>query len=220
MGTHGVVLGGWVEVEQQVGLDGRDGVGLEVRVVPGVQLCGDAEVIRVGDHHVDVRGPVWMPVHHLQQHRAGTRCVDGVLGRLQAVEPEAALLVRLELAAQVVTRLVLRVKDVVLAVGAGLPHVENGTRNALAGFDIPDDAVEPGQLTIGGHVLHARGAEVAEGRLGGPEGAQNGGRCGSLAIWGDDLVVDLINKAVLGSGFVSAKQINTQEGICVIFVAG
>lgn len=135
-----------------------------------------------------------MPAHQLQQVGRGPARVNGILGRLQAVEPELALLVRLELAAEVVACLVLRVEDIVLAVGAGLPHVEGGVGDAQARVDVAHDTVEEGDLAVLGQVLDDGGAEVAEGRLGGPEGPEDGGRGGLEAFVGDDFVVDLVDK--------------------------
>lgn len=71
-------------------------------------------------------------------------------------------------------RTVLRVKDVVFAVGAGLPHVKDGVGDALARLCVLDDAVEEGELPIRGHVLDYTVAILAEGRLGRPEGPEDG----------------------------------------------
>lgn len=49
-----------------------------------------------------------------------------------AVKPVLAVLVGAELAAQVVRRLVLGVLEVVLAVGRGLPDIEDGAGDRLA----------------------------------------------------------------------------------------
>lgn len=134
-------------------------------------------------------------VHQPQQLSRRPGGINRILGGLQAVEPELALLVGLELAAQVVAALVLRVEGVVLAVGARLPHVEDGVGDAKPGVDVLDDAVEEGDLAVLGQVLHDRGAVVAEGCLGRPEGAQDGGRRRLEALVGDDFVVDFVDKA-------------------------
>lgn len=152
---------------------------------------------------MDVGGAVRVPAHEPQQLRRGTRRVDGVLGGLEAVEPELALVVGLELAAQVVPGLVLGVEDVVFAVGARLPHVEDGAGDADARVDVLDHAVEEGDLRVGGHVLDDGGAEVAEGRLGRPEGAQDGRGGRAEALVGDDLVVDLVDEAVDWGGRIT-----------------
>lgn len=194
-GTLGFVLHR-LKVEQQILLDGTRRVRLEIRVVAGIQLGSDANVVVVGDHHVDVGGPVRVAAHDAQQLRRRARGVNGVLGRLEAVEREATVGVGAELAAQVVARLVLRVVRVVLAVGARLPHVKDDVGDAGARLDVADDAVEVGQLAVGRHVLDDAGAEGAEGRLGRPKGSEDGGRGGDFAVCGLDLVVDFIDEAV------------------------
>lgn len=115
---------------------------------------------------MNVCWPVGVPAHQLQQIGRRTAGIDGVLGRLEAVEPELALLVGLELAPKVVAGLVLWVKDIVLAVGAGLPHVKGGVWDAEAGVDVLNDTVEESHLAILGEVLDDSGAKVAEGGLG------------------------------------------------------
>ena len=91
-------------------------------------------------------------------------------------------------------RLVLGVVGVVLAVGAGLPHVEDGVGDTLACIDVADDTVEECELTVLGHILDDAGAVVAEGGLGRPEGSEDARGCGSLSCVGDDLVVDLVDE--------------------------
>jgi hypothetical protein len=189
----GVVLG-WLEVEHQVVLDSASGIGLEVGIVAGVQLSSDAKVVLVSDHDVNVSRAVRVAAHDAKKLRRRTRCVDGVLGRLEAVEPELAVLIGAELAAKVVARLVLGVVGVVLAVGAGLPHVEDGVGDTLASVDVADDTVEECELTVLGHILDDAATEIAEGGLGRPEGTEDAGGRGSLSTVGDDLVVDLVDE--------------------------
>lgn len=192
----GLVLDG-LEVEEQIVLDSRDGVGLEVLVGSRVELSSDANELVVGDHAVDVARAPGVAAHDLEQIGRGTRSVNGVLGRVQAVEPELAIGVGAELAAEVVALLVLGVKDVVLAVGTGLPHVEHGVGNTLAGLSVPDDTVEVGELAILGHVQDDAVAVLPEGSLGRPERSQNGRRCGRQVVLSDNLVVDLIDETRL-----------------------
>jgi hypothetical protein len=194
----GVVLSR-LEIKEEIILDSAGSVGLEIRIVAGVQLSSNAEVIIVGDHDVNVSRTVRMTAHDLEELSGGTRCVDGVLGGLEAVKPELSVGVGAELAAKVVARLVLGIVGVVFAVGAGLPHVENGVGNSLSGINVADDAVEECELTVLGHVLDDAGAEVAEGGLGRPEGTENAGGCRGLAAVGDDLVVDLIDETAIVS---------------------
>lgn len=147
---------------------------------------------------MNVRRSVGVPAHQLQQIGRRATGINGVLGGLQAVEPELALLIGLELAPEVVACLVLGVEDIVLAVGAGLPHVKGGIWDAEAGVDVLDHAVEEGHLAVLGEILDDSGAEVAEGGLGRPEGPENGGGGGLEALVGDDLVVDFIDETMRG----------------------
>lgn len=55
-----------------------------------------------------------------------------------------SILIRLELSAQVMSRLVFRIEDVVFAVSRGLPHVEDGVGNSGTSIDVGDAAVEIG----------------------------------------------------------------------------
>jgi len=141
-----------------------------------------------------MRRTIGMTAHHLEEVARRPRGINRVLRRLEAVEPELAVLVCAELASQVMAGLVFRVEDVVLAVRAGLPHVEDGIGDALVGFGILDYAVEEGELAVGRHVLDDAGAEVAEGGFGGPEGAEDGGGGGLEALLGDDFVVDFVDE--------------------------
>jgi len=154
----------------------------------------------MGDHHVDVSGAVRVAAHDLEELSRGSGGVNGVLGGLEAVEPELAVLVGAELATKVVAGLVLRVEDVVLAVGAGLPHVEDGTGNALAGVNVPDNTMEEGEFAVLGHVLDYAATEFAEGSFGGPERSENGGGGRSAAIFENEAVVDFIDETATRAG--------------------
>src|SRR5687767_11289422 len=116
-----------------------------------------------------MRRTVWMTTHDLEELSRGSGGVDGILSRLETVEPKLAVFVGTELAAQVVTCLVLGIEDIILAVGAGLPHIKDGAWNPLSGIDVRDNAMEVGEFAVLGHVLNNAGAKVAEGSLGRPE---------------------------------------------------
>lgn len=116
-------------------------------------------------------------------------------GWLVAVEPILALLVAPELSAEVVGCLVLGVLEVVLAVGARLPDVDDGSGDGLLGVEIGDDAVHQGRLAMGVGVDDDGAAVVTEGGVGGPEGAEDGRRGGLLAGLVDVLVGDLVDEA-------------------------
>lgn len=113
-------------------------------------------------------------IHQRQQLIGRTIGRQRVGSRVVAVEPVFAVLVGLELAAQVVGALVLGVLEVVFAVGAGLPDVEDGVRDGLAGEQIRDGAVHQSNAAGGVGVLDDGAAVFAEGGVGRPEGAQDG----------------------------------------------
>ena len=185
-----------LEVDDQVGLDGEDGVGGEPGVVVGVELGGAALELGVRNHDVNVSGPHGVAVHEGEQIPRGPVLGQAVGGGVQAVEPVAALLVGAELATEVVGRLVIGVLEVVLAVGRRLPDVEDGTGDRLAGDHVTDHTVHLGHAALGRHAVLDDGAtELAEGSVGRPEGAQDGRGRGVDVALGDDLVGDLINKA-------------------------
>lgn len=164
-GTVGLVLDG-LEVQKQVGLDRADCVGLQPGVVVGVQLSRHSDIVVVGHHHVDVGGAIGMSAHDFQQVSRRSGGVDGIFGGFQAVEPEFALFISSEFASKVVTGLVFGVEDVVLAVGAGLPHVEDDVWNPLAGLGVSDHTMEQCQFAVLGHVLDDTVTEFSEWRLG------------------------------------------------------
>lgn len=183
------------EVNDQVGLHSENGVGSQPGVVLGVQLSRAALEVGVGDHDVDVGGAHGVAVHHLEQLPARAVLGQAVGGRVQAVEPVFAVLVGTELASQVVGRLVLGVLEVVLSVGAGLPDVEDGAGDGLAGQEICDGAVHLADAAGGGGgVDDDAAAEVTEGRVGRPEGPQDGGGGGVDVGLGDDLVGNLVDE--------------------------
>lgn len=125
-------------------------------------------------HDVNVGRAHGVAIHQRQQlvrrTIGGQRVGSGVV----AVEPVFAVLVGLELAAQIVGGLVLRVLEVVFAVGAGLPDVEDGAGDGLAGQQVGDGAVHQGDAAFGVGVLDDGAAVLAEGGVGRPEGAQDG----------------------------------------------
>lgn len=187
------VVGLGFEINDKVILDGEDRVDVEVWVVTGVDLVDDGGVVGVGDHEVNVGGPHGRAIHEIEKHTG--RAVGGqrVRGRVVAVPVELALLVRSELAAEVVLTLV-GVLEVILAVGGGLPDVKDRAGDGLAGLHVCQDTVHEGDLAVGVGVLDDAVAEIAEGSVGRPEGAKNDIGRGGQALVSDDLVGDLIDK--------------------------
>ena len=72
-----------------------------------------------------------MPIQRAQQLEAGSVCGQTIRRRPQAVQLVLAILVRLELAAQIVVALVVGVLKVVFAIAARLPEVERDIRDRL-----------------------------------------------------------------------------------------
>lgn len=188
------VVGLGLEVDNEVVLDGKDGVDVEMRVIAGVDLVDDGGVVGVGDHEMDVSGTHGGAVHEVEEHTGRAVGGERVRGGVVAVPPELALLVGAELAAQVVLGLV-GVLEVVLAVGGGLPDVEDGTLDGLASLHVPEDTVHEGDLAVRVGVLDDAVTELAEGSVGRPEGAEDDVGGGGDTVFGDDLVGDLIDKA-------------------------
>ena len=185
-----------LEGYHEVILDSEDGVVGNPGVVAGVELGSAALEVGVGDHDVDVGGTHGVAVHEIEEGAGGAIGGQTVGRRVEAVEPVLALLVGLELAAEVVGGLVVGVLEVVLAVGGGLPDVEDGVGDGVAGNDVADDTVHLGHAAVGGDAILDDGAAVlTEGSIGGPEGAKNGRGSGLETLLDDDLVGDLINKA-------------------------
>lgn len=138
-----------------------------------------------------------MTIHRLQQLPTGPVLRQRVRSWPQAVQVVLALVVCLELAAQVVVALVVRVLEVVLAVAAGLPHVEGDVGNWLLRHEILDDAVHVSHDAALGLVLDDAVAEFAPGSIGRPEGTEDGGGGGDVAgVFGLDVIGDFGHQAV------------------------
>lgn len=151
-------------------------------------------VLELAYHDVDVRRSHGMPVHELEQLVRRPISGQRVRRRVVAVEPVLPVLVGAELAAQVIGRLVVRVLEVVLPVGAGLPDIEDGVGDGLAGQQVGDGAVHQRHLAVLVGVLDDGIAVLAEGGVGRPEGAEDGGGGRVDVALSDDLVGDLIDK--------------------------
>jgi hypothetical protein len=165
-----------------------------------------SEWIAITHHQVDVRRSHGMPVNSLQELPRRTVFGERVGGGAEAVEAVLALVVGLELAAQVVVAEG-RVLEVVLAVTAGLPHVEGDVGDGLVGDEVADHAVHVGDLALV-VVLDDRVAELAPGGVGGPEGAEDGGGSGVVVgVVGLDVVCDFGDEA---GGIVSKLELRRQ----------
>lgn len=166
------VVGLGLEVHNEIILDSEDGVDREVRVVAGVDLVDHGRVFGVGDHEVDVSGTHGRAVHEVEKDTGGAIGRQRVRSGVVAVPVEFSLLVRAELAAEVIVGLG-GVLEIVLAVGRGLPDVQDGADDGLAALHILDHTVHESNTAIGLRVLDDAVAESAEGSVGRPEGAEN-----------------------------------------------
>jgi hypothetical protein len=184
------------EIQEQVVFHSENSICLEKRVVSGVKLCSDTKVVVVRDHHMNMRRTLGVAAHHPQHLGRRPGSVNRVLRRLEAVEVEATRGVGAEFATEVVLGLVLGVVGIVLAVCAGLPHVEDGIGDACAGVDVLDGAVEVGELAVFGHIQDDAGAEITERGIRRPERAKDRGRSWGIASVGSDSVVDLVDQPI------------------------
>lgn len=202
-----------LEVNNQIVLDSKHGISLQPGVIRGVQLCCAALKFGMSDlnsvnfksnlswngktyHNVNMSRPHRMPIHQTQKSIRRPIRGQTVSRRMIAVEPVLAILIRPELAAKVVGSLVLGVLKVVFAIGASLPDIKDSTRNGLAGQEIGDSSVHLADTTGGVRIHDDAAAVLTERGVGRPEGAEDGGGGGIDVALGNDLVCDLIHKAV------------------------
>lgn len=185
-----------LKVHDKVVLDGKDGVDGEMWVVAGVDLVDDSGVVGVCDHKVNVGRTHGRAVHDIEQNTGGTVGGQRVWGWVVAVPVELSVGVAHKLSAEIVLGL-LGVLEVVFAVGGGLPDVEHGTLDGLAGFHVLEDSVHVGYFAVGIGVLDNAVTKLAEGRVGRPEGSENDIGCGGEALLGDDFVCNLVDESVI-----------------------
>jgi len=84
--NFGIWLLGWWEVEDEIGLDGEDGIGLEPRVVTWENLSDNLLVAVGGDHQMDVCWAHGMAVQGSEKLVGRTIGWQAVCSRLEAVE--------------------------------------------------------------------------------------------------------------------------------------
>jgi hypothetical protein len=102
-----------------------------------------------------------------------------------------------ELPPEVIIGLILRILEVVFAVRRRLPDVNDNAWDALSGDEVGDGAVHEGDMALV-RILDYAAAELAEGGIGAPEGAEDGGGGWEDAGFGGDLVGDFVNEAGMG----------------------
>lgn len=152
---------------------------------------------------MDVCGSHGVSVDGLEELPRGTILGERVGGGPEAVQPVLALVVGLELAAKVVVAEG-GVLEIVLAVAAGLPHVEGDVGDGLVGDEVADDTVHVGDLALV-VVLDDGVAELAPGGVGRPEGTEDGGGGGVVVgVVGLDVVCDFGDEA---GGVVSGMEV-------------
>jgi hypothetical protein len=190
----GVVLSG-LEFNNEIVLDGKDGVDVEMRVVAGVDLVDNGGVFGVGDHQVNVSRTHGRAVHESEEDTSGAVGGERVGSGVVAVPVELAILVRLELATEVVLGLC-GILKVVLAVGGSLPDVEDSALDGSTSLHILEDTVHVCDSATLLVVLNDAGAELTERSVRRPEGAEDDVGGGRHALLGDNAVSNLVDEAV------------------------
>lgn len=138
----------------------------------------------------------WVAIKQIDEFVRRTISRQRVSCRVKAVESVVAVLIGPELAAQVVGNLVLGVLEVVLAIGASLPNVEDGVRNGLLGNGVGDVAMHQRRSALVGRDSD-RVAGLTEGSVRRPEGAENsrGGGLISTRLL-EKLVLNFVNNSI------------------------
>jgi len=151
-------------------------------------------------HQMDMGGTHGVAVEPTEHLSGGTVGGQRVCRRAQAVEVVLAVGVATELAAQVVVDLALWVLEVVLAVGRGLPDVDDGVGDALARLRVCDLAVGECDEPARGGAHYYAFAELAPWSVWTPEGTEDGGRGGDFTRLRGYGVSDFVDEA--GRGLV------------------
>lgn len=116
-----------------------------------------------------------MTIHQFQDLASRTIVGNRVRGRAQAVEPILALLIRLELAAQIELDL-LGVLLLIQSVRRGLPNFNRSTNQWLLGFKVQNLTMHKHQFSIIGPRLHDILAEFAPRGIRAEERSQDSSR--------------------------------------------
>lgn len=161
----------------------------------GVDLSDAGLVSLMRDHQMDMCGTHRMSINRLEQLPRRTVLWKRVCSWSEAVQAVFAILVGLELSAQVVVALVRGILEVIFAVAARLPHVEGDIGDRVLGLEIAHDAVHVGDGALVG-VLDDAVAQVSPWGVGAPEWSEDS--CGGWdVVWLVDLDVvgNLSNEA-------------------------
>ena len=204
----------WLEVDNEIVLDGEDGVGCEPWVVLRVDLGDNGVVVWVGHlgivlvklmgisgtilkpyHHVNVSWTHWVTVEKSEKLVRWTVGWERVGSWAETDKAVLSVLVGPELSTKVVVLLVLLVLEVVLAVGGSLPKVDNGVLDWLLGNHVLDNTVHAGDKTAWSWAVNNGLAKVPEWSVWRPEWTKNGGGGWRVTSLGDLVVCNLGDEA-------------------------
>jgi hypothetical protein len=158
------------EIHDQVVLDSEHGIGSQIWVVFGEYLRRDGDIAVAANHQMDVSRAHRMAIKKIQKNTRRAIGRQRISRGTQAVEMILAIRISPELPPQIIIRLILGILEIVFAVGAGLPDVDDDVGDALLGDQVGDGAVHEGDVALV-RVLDDAAAQLAEGGVGAPEGA-------------------------------------------------
>lgn len=152
-----------------------------------------------------------MTVHQRKQLMSRTIRGERISRRMVAVEPILAILIGSKLATQVIGSLVLRVLEVVFAIGASLPDVKDSAGDRLSGKKISNGAVHLAHSAVGIGVLDDGAAVLAERSVGRPERSEDRRRSRVNVAFCNDFVGDFIDEAANICQFVLHETVGALE---------
>ena len=180
------------EIYDQSILDRKHRVICDMLVPPIKDLCNDRFTPRRVDDEVDMCRTHGMPVEELEEFPCGAVVGDGVGCRAQAVEAVFPVFARGEAASQVEVHLIL-VLLLIEPVRSGMPDVELGVLDRLAGEVVFDDAIHVGVVAVG-DIVHDAVVHRAPRGVGAPEGAEDRGAGWERGRGVGKLVGDLVDE--------------------------
>ena len=162
-------------------------------LIPSVEdLCDDWFISRRTDDEVDMCRTHGMPIEELEKFACGAVVGNRVGCRTQAVEAVFPVFARGEAAPQVELRLIL-VLLLIEPVRGGMPDIELGVLDRLAGEVVFDNAVHVGVVAVG-DIVHDGVVHGAARGVGAPEGAEDRGAGRQGGRGGGELVGDFVDK--------------------------
>ena len=161
--------------------------------IPSIKDLGDNRFItRRTDDKVDMCRAHGMSIEELEKFACGTVVGDGVGCGAQAVEAVLPVFARGEAAPQVKFHLIL-VLLLIEPVRGGMPDVELGVLDRLAGEVVFDNAVHVGVVTVR-DIVHDGVVHGAARGIGAPEGAEDRGARWEGGRGGGELVGDFVDE--------------------------